>query len=87
MNLNDVLLVLVFIFVAKVVVAQETKVEIKYEYKKYEKVDLGDLSVKGNIVTPGDLSVNERAKRLFERPLPERMNYDNENKADHNFIN
>lgn len=86
MNLNDLLLIMVFIFVAKVVVAQEPKVEIKYEYKKYEKVDLGDLSVKGNIVTPGDLSVNERQK-TFERPLPERMNYDNENKADHNFIN
>lgn len=82
MNLNDVLLLLVFMFIAKVVIAQEPKTEIKYEYKKYEKVDLGDLSVKGNIVTPGDLSVNERGKRLFERPLPERMNYDKENKID-----
>lgn len=87
MNLNDFILVIVFIFVAKVVIAQENKVEIKYEYKKYEKVDLGDMSVKGNVVTPGDLSVNERAKRLFERPLPERMNYDNENKMDHSHIN
>lgn len=87
MSINDVLLIIVIFFVAKNVMGQEPKVEIKYEYKKYEKVDLGDLSVKGNIVTPGDLSVNERGKRLFERPLPERTNFDNENKNDQNTIN
>jgi len=34
---------------------QNEKVIVKY--KKYQKFDLGDLSVKGNILTPGDLSI------------------------------
>jgi len=86
MNFNDLFLILFFALLAKHVVAQEVKTEIKYEYKKYEKVDLGDLSVKGNIVTPGDLSVNERGKKIFEHPLPERMNYDQENEIENSSL-
>ncbi len=52
------------------------------EYKKYESFDLGNLEVKGQILAPGDLSVNERDRKVFERALYERFNFDKESKQD-----
>ena len=48
---------------------------IKYEFKKYEKFDLGDLSVKGDLIAPGDLSVRERDNRFHELEIFERKNF------------
>jgi hypothetical protein len=47
-----------------------------YEYKKYEKFDLGDLEVKGQLIAPGDLSVRERDRRRFELDLYNRAEFD-----------
>jgi hypothetical protein len=47
-----------------------------YQYKKYEKFDLGDLEVKGQLVAPGDLSVRERDRRRFELDLYNRADFD-----------
>jgi hypothetical protein len=52
------------------------------EYKKYESFDLGNLEVKGKILAPGDLSVKERDRKVFERALYERFNFDKESKQD-----
>jgi hypothetical protein len=54
--------------------AQEQKTI--YEYKKYEKFDLGDLEVKGQLIAPGDLSVRERDRRRFELDLYNRADFD-----------
>ena len=54
--------------------AQEPKTI--YEYKKYEKFDLGDLEVKGQLIAPGDLSVRERDRRRFELDLYNRADFD-----------
>jgi len=54
--------------------AQEQKTI--YEYKKYEKFDLGDLEVKGQLIAPGDLSVRERDRRRFELDLYNRTDFD-----------
>ena len=43
--------------------AQDKK--IIYKYKQYEKVDLGDMDVKGKIIAPGDISVKERKRKEF----------------------
>ena len=40
-----------------------------YMYKKYEKFDLGDLEVKGELVAPGDISVDERERVREEMDL------------------
>lgn len=53
---------------------QEQKVI--YQYKKYEKFDLGNLEVKGNLIAPGDISVRERERRRFEMDLYTRKNFD-----------
>ena len=45
--------------------AQEEKKNIVYKYKEYESIDLGALEIKGQIMAPGDLTVNERARTEF----------------------
>lgn len=50
--------------------------KIVYKYKEYEKFDLGDLEIKGNIIAPGDLSVKERSRRVFERDLYRKNDFD-----------
>ncbi len=53
---------------------QEEKVI--YQYKKYEKFDLGNLEVKGQLIAPGDISVRERERRRFELDLYSRKDFD-----------
>lgn len=53
---------------------QEQKVI--YQYKKYEKFDLGNLEVKGQLIAPGDISVRERDRRRFELDLYTRKEFD-----------
>lgn len=49
--------------------AQNKKVVIKYQ--KRQKIDLGELSVEGNVLTPGDISIdyeeNEASMELHKR--------------------
>lgn len=52
------------------------------EYKKYESFDLGNLEVKGQLLAPGDLSVKERDRKVFERALYERFDFNRESKKD-----
>lgn len=54
--------------------AQEEKVI--YQYKKYEKFDLGNLEVKGQLIAPGDISVRERERKRFELDLYSRKDFD-----------
>ena len=50
--------------------------KVIYEYKKYEKFDLGNLEVKGQLIAPGDISVRERERRRFELELFNRKDFD-----------
>jgi hypothetical protein len=50
--------------------------KVIYQYKKYEKFDLGNLEVKGQLIAPGDISVRERERRRFEMDLFIRDNFD-----------
>lgn len=50
--------------------------KVIYQYKKYEKFDLGNLEVKGQLIAPGDISVRERERRRFELDLFARDNFD-----------
>lgn len=62
----------------------ETKVKPKVviKYKQYESFDLGNLEIKGKIIAPGDLSVKERQRKRFSRPLFERDEFDPEVRGD-----
>lgn len=53
-----------------------------YKYKEYEVIDLGSMEIKGQIIAPGDLTVNERERKVFKRSLLEKTNFDFENKRE-----
>jgi hypothetical protein len=71
MKILLVIMGLLFLFEA---MADEQK--IIYQYKKYEKFDLGNLEVKGELIAPGDISVRERDRRKFELDLFTRKDFD-----------
>lgn len=73
---------LLTIFISTGSMAQEEKKNIIYKYKEYEAIDLGALEIKGQIMAPGDLTVNERERQSFKRSLLEKSNYDFENKRE-----
>lgn len=54
----------------------EEKEKVIYQYKKYEKFDLGNLEVKGQLIAPGDISVRERERKRFELDLYTRKDFD-----------
>lgn len=59
--------------------AQEKKGKsIRYEYKKFEKFDFDEIGVEGEAGSPGDLSINPRARNEFRNKLPERTNFNRE---------
>ncbi len=60
--------------------AKEEK--IIYQYKKYEKFDLGHLEVKGQLIAPGDISVRDRERRKFELNFFSRKDFDGFIKSD-----
>lgn len=76
---------LVTLFGLGTVFAQEapkTEQKVIYQYKKYEKFDLGNLEVKGQLIAPGDISVRERERKRFELDLFTRKNFDSFQKKD-----
>jgi hypothetical protein len=58
------------------------KKNVVIKYKQYESFDLGNLEIKGKIIAPGDLSVKERQRKRFSRPLFERDDFDPEVRRD-----
>ena len=67
------------LFMVSSVFAEE---KVIYQYKKYEKFDLGNLEVKGQLIAPGDISVRERERRRFELDLYTRKDFDSFIKKD-----
>lgn len=49
--------------------------KVIYEYKKYEKFDLGNLEVQGELIAPGDISVRERDRKKFNLDFFERKDF------------
>lgn len=49
--------------------------KVVYKYKKYEKFNLGDMSIKGDVLTPGDISVKERNFIEFQEGLFDRKHF------------
>ena len=66
-------LILVLLFVANALAEKE---QVIYQYKKYEKFDLGNLEVKGQLIAPGDISVRERERKRFEMDLYTRQDFE-----------
>lgn len=82
---NKTFRLIVFVFSSLftlTVQAQEEKKNVIYKYKEYEAIDLGSLEVKGQIMAPGDLTVNERERQNFKRSFLEKNNFDFENRRE-----
>jgi len=77
-----ILLALSSCFIATVFSDEKAEAKVNYKYKKYERFDLGNLEVQGNVIAPGDLSVKERERRTFNRSLFSRGNFDDESRKD-----
>jgi len=82
---NKLLILLVFLVVSnrKLLHAQENKsskrivektIE-KVEFKKYEKIDLGNISIDGEYVNPDDLMIKESERKTIKEKLYERDNF------------
>lgn len=56
--------------------------KVIYEYKKYEKFDLGNLEVQGELIAPGDISVRERDRKKFNLNFFERKDFNSFVKQD-----
>ena len=69
------LFLFIFIFFLITNAFSQTNEKVIYKYKEYEKFDLGDLEVKGSVVAPGDISVKERKRKVFENPLYKRTSF------------
>lgn len=72
--MNKLILMIILVCCTLPVLAQKTRKV--YKYKEYEKFDLGDMEIKGNIIAPGDISVKERRRKVFERDLLHRDDFD-----------
>jgi len=65
-----------FIILTTTTFSQDGKVV--YEYKKYQKFDFEDLSLSGDIGSPGDISISPRYQLKFKNKLPYRKNFNPE---------
>ncbi len=58
--------------------AEKGEQKIIYKYKQYQKFEFGELSVEGDMGSPGDLSINPRLQKEFRNKLPYRRNFNPE---------
>lgn len=75
---TTVLMLFSFVFFNNVIAQDAGDPNVIVEYKKYESFDLGNLEIEGQLIAPGDLTVQERERRRFTRPLFERYDFDPE---------
>ncbi len=73
--MNRLIYLILFTFLLPLSSSAQNK-KVIYKYKEYEKFDLGDLEIKGSIIAPGDISVKERRRKVFERDLFHREDFD-----------
>jgi len=58
----------------------QSKKNVRYEYKKFEKFDFDEIGVEGEAGSPGDISISPRLRNEFKNKLPERNNFTKEMK-------
>ena len=80
--MKSFILIVVMAFTAQAIAQEKQGKNVVIKYKKYESFDLGNLEIEGKIIAPGDLSVKERSRRTFNRPIFERDDFDPEVRAD-----
>ncbi|WP_408098682.1 hypothetical protein ACJVC5_07150 [Peredibacter sp. HCB2-198] len=74
------ILVTALFFILSGTVLAQTKPNVRYEYKKFEKFDFEEIGVEGEAGAPGDISISPRLRKEFKNKLPERPNFNKEMK-------
>ena len=49
--------------------------QVIYKYQQNQKVDLGDLEIKGDVIAPSDISISVENRKRFRRKLYNRDEY------------
>lgn len=73
-------LVIIFLALFSTIAFAQSKKNIRYEYKKFEKFDFDEIGVEGEAGSPGDISISPRLRNEFKNKLPERNNFTKEMK-------
>jgi hypothetical protein len=73
-------LIILFLSFSCANIEAETKSNIRYEYKKFERFDFDEIGVEGEAGSPGDISISPRTRKEFRNKLPEKNNFNLEMK-------
>lgn len=49
--------------------------KVVYKYKKFEEINLDEISVEGDMGAPGEITISERYLRSFANKLPNKPNF------------
>ena len=60
----------------------KAKSSVQYQYKQKEVFDFGELTIQGNVLTPGDITVKKRKRKKFRTQFRTRNNFDREIRVD-----
>lgn len=80
--MKKIFLIMFILSITTQICLSEEKKQVVYKYKDYESIDLGSFDIKGELIAPGDLTVNDRERKVFTRSLLEKQNFDFENKRE-----
>ena len=72
---KSVLFLILLSFILSIYGEDKVEDQIIYEYKKKEFIDLGDLEIKGTLMSPGDITVKSRKIKELERETFFRDNF------------
>ena len=64
--------IILFTLLFSAVSAQE---KIVYKYKKFEHINLDEISIDGDLGAPGEISVSQRYLRKFKNKIPSKPNF------------
>ena len=53
----------------------QNKGKVIYKYKKFEEINLGEISVEGDFGAPGELTISRRYLKKFKNRLPNKPNF------------
>ena len=81
--MKNIFLITIFITLPFQLIARSgKKAEIEYSYKKKEVFDFGEMTIRGQVITPGDLSIRGGKRKLFRSEFTVRKNFDPEVSSD-----
>lgn len=69
------IITMALLLISNMTFAEGDEASTQYRYKQYEKIDFDDLSIGGELGSPGDLSVSYRYEKEFKNKLPFRKNF------------